>query len=77
MSKHKYQVWEGEMEVQHLDTSDVTLVTVIFSAMLGILLFVILLCKTGLEAMLKTTLTVKTKASSLQPIDRSSRRYKE
>ena len=74
MAENKYQVWEGEMEVQHLDTSDVTLVTVIFSAMLGIILFIILLCKTGLEAMLKPSRTVKTKTSSLRPIDRSSHR---
>jgi hypothetical protein len=61
MSKNKYQVWEGEMEVQHLDTSDAALVTVVFSAMLGIILFVVLLCKTGLETMLKTTRTEKEK----------------
>ncbi len=61
MSENKYQVWEGEMEAQHFDTSDATLATVIFSAMLGIILFLILLCKTGLETMLKNTADGKEK----------------
>jgi hypothetical protein len=50
---NKYQVWEGEMEVQNLDSGDVTLVTVIFSAMIGVILFITLLCKTGLAAIFK------------------------
>jgi hypothetical protein len=47
MEKNKYQVWEGEMEVQHLDANEVTFATVIFSSILGIILFIVLLTKTA------------------------------
>lgn len=69
MSKYKYQVWEGEMEVQQLDESEVTFITVIFSSMLGILLFTLLLCKTGFNAFFGLKRIEKRRRADLATID--------
>ncbi len=59
MLNNKYQTWESEMEVPQLDSNHVSFVTVIFSSILGIILFITLLCKTGVETILKTITTEK------------------
>lgn len=64
------------MEVQHLDSNDVTLVAVLFSAMIGVILFITLLCKTGLAAMFKTKRTEK-EAPFLRRIDNNSNLERE
>jgi len=48
MDKNNYQVWEGEMEAEGLEEKGVSFFSVIFSAMVGIVLFVILILKTML-----------------------------
>jgi hypothetical protein len=48
MNTNKYQVWEGEMEAVELEENGVSFLAAIFSAMLGILLFFVLIAKTTL-----------------------------
>jgi hypothetical protein len=61
MEKNKYQVWEGEMEVQHMEANEVTFLTVIFSSILGIMLFVVLLTKTALQKIFGIKRTTKSR----------------
>jgi hypothetical protein len=46
MDASKYQVWEGEMEAAGLDENSVSFFAVFFSALLGIVLFIVLIAKT-------------------------------
>lgn len=69
MVQNKYQVWEGEMEVQHLDENEVTFLTVIFSSMLGIVLFIVLLSKTACYSIFGIKRITKRKSAIFNSID--------
>jgi hypothetical protein len=45
MSTNNYQVWEGEMEAAGMDYNSVSIISAVFSAILGILLFFVLISK--------------------------------
>jgi hypothetical protein len=67
MNTNKYQVWEGEMEAAGLEENGVSFLAAIFSAMLGILLFFVLIAKTILKSAfgLKSKATAPIKSSEL------------
>ena len=53
MSTSNYQVWEGEMEAAGFEENGVSFVATIFSMMVGILLFFVLIGKTVLQSIFK------------------------
>jgi hypothetical protein len=53
MSTNNYQVWEGEMEAAGFEENGVSFIATIFSMILGILLFFVLIGKTVLESIFK------------------------
>jgi hypothetical protein len=66
MNTNKYQVWEGEMEAAELEGNGVSLFAAIFSAMVGILLFFILIAKTIFQAAFKVKATAKRKNATVK-----------
>lgn len=69
MEKNKYQVWEGEMEEQYLEAREVAFLTVVFSSILGIVLFLVLLCRTGIHAIFKTKQIEKRSSAAVSVMD--------
>jgi hypothetical protein len=63
MSTSNYQVWEGEMEAAGLEENGVSFIGTIFSIMVGILLFFVLIGKTVLESVFKIKIRTKTTSS--------------
>lgn len=61
MKTNNYQVWEGEMEAEGIDEKGVLFFSVIFSATIGIVLFMILILKTMVSGFfgIKTTPRLK------------------
>jgi hypothetical protein len=59
MSTTNYQVWEGEMEAAGLEENGVSFVATIFSMMVGILLFFVLIGKTVLQSIFKIKIRTK------------------
>lgn len=66
MNTNKYQVWEGEMEAAGLEENGVSLFAAIFSAVVGILLFFVLIAKTILQSAFKISAGAKRKGSTVQ-----------
>lgn len=64
MNTNKYQVWEGEMEAAGLDENGISFLSTIFSAMLGVMLFIALLGKTMLQPAFKGKPSAKKKLAS-------------
>ena len=64
MKTNNYQVWEGEMEADGIEDKGVSFFSVIFSATIGILLFIILILKTTIMGIfgIKTTPRLNTRA---------------
>lgn len=70
MNTNKYQVWEGEMEAAGLEENGVSLLAVTFSAILGILLFFVLIGKTIVMSLFGLQVSAKRKTSnSIQTSD--------
>jgi hypothetical protein len=69
MEKNKYQVWEGEMEAQHLEEREVAFLTVVVSSILGIVLFLAILCRTGIHAVLRTKQIEKRSSAAFPAMD--------
>jgi hypothetical protein len=51
----EYQSWEDELEAPGLDENGVSLVSVIFSALLGVVLLGVVLLKTAVSPLFKIT----------------------
>jgi hypothetical protein len=64
MNTNKYQVWEGEMEAAGLEENGVSFFAAFFSAMLGLLLFIVLIGKTFVESIFKIKIGAKKNTSS-------------
>ena len=64
MNTNKYQVWEGEMEAAGLEENGVSFFAAFFSAMLGLLLFFVLIGKTIIESVFKIKFGVKRNTSA-------------
>jgi hypothetical protein len=64
MNANKYQVWEGEMEAAGLEENGVSFFSAFFSAILGILLFFVLIAKTIFAMAFGIKSTVRRKVSS-------------
>lgn len=63
MNANTYQVWEGEIEAAELEENGVSLFAAVFSAILGIALFSVLVGKTVLMAIFGIKRTSKRKTS--------------
>lgn len=59
MNTNKYQVWEGEMEANELEENAVSFFSLFFSALLGIVLFIVLIAKTFFQAAFGLKLSAK------------------
>ena len=66
MNTNKYQAWEGEMEATELEENGVSFLAAIFTAMLGILLFLVLIAKTILTSAFGIKSGSKRKITSLK-----------
>lgn len=66
MNTNNYQVWEGEMEAAELEENGVSLFAVIFSAMVGILLFFILIAKAIFQGAFKVKAAAKRKNDAVK-----------
>jgi hypothetical protein len=64
MNTNQYQVWEGEMEAAGLEENGVSLFSAFFSALLGILLFLVLIVKTVFAFAFRTNVNAKKKIAS-------------
>ncbi len=64
MNTAKYQVWEGEMEAAELEENGISFFSAFFSAILGIVLFFILIAKTIIEKVFRVRLSAKRKVSN-------------
>lgn len=59
MNLNKYETWEGEVKVSANEDNGVSYLTVIFSALLGVLLLLILLFKTAFRIIFEKKSLVK------------------
>ncbi|WP_276373651.1 hypothetical protein [Chryseolinea sp. H1M3-3] len=64
MNTAKYQVWEGEMEAAGLEENGVSFFSAFFSAILGIVLFFILIAKTMIEKVFRVRFSARKKVSN-------------
>jgi hypothetical protein len=66
MNANTYQVWEGEIEAAELEENGVSLFAAVFSAILGIVLFSVLVGKTALMAIFGIKRSKRKTSSSLK-----------